>query len=270
MDILGVREDGLHELSTLFYPLPEPSDLITIRPGPAGSGLMINCSVPGLDDESNTMAKAWRAFSEVTGSAPDLTIELDKRIPMGAGLGGGSSDAAVLLEYLNRHAGDAALSRAELTRLAASVGADTPFFLFGAPAWAGGAGDILEPADVDLSGLFSVLACPGATVSTAWAYRAWDENLIKQPRHFLTQRFSDIKKIIFSRVWLRNDFERVVFRDYPEIRIIKERLLELGASGAVMSGSGASVFALFSDRGWAGKAAGDLAGRGIAVYENEL
>jgi len=266
LDITGIREDGYHELETLFYPLPEPCDTITMRPSAPGSGLSITSNVPGLDLDSNTMAKAWRAFGDATGLFPDMRIELEKNIPMGAGLGGGSSDAAVVLAQLNRLAGGRALSEDALNRLAASVGADVPFFLVNRPAWAIGVGDQLTPADVSLSGMHAVLACPGVHVSTAWAYGAWDAIHGQSPRDGLTWRQSDIRKVNSSRVCLANAFEEVVFQNYPTIRKLKESLLASGACGAVMSGSGSSVFALFRDPGVAQEAARIEAGRQAVVH----
>lgn len=269
LDIVGIRENGFHELDTLFYPLPEPSDLVTISPAPAGTGIGITSDVPGLDGEANIMTKAWKAFARATGFAPDLHVGLQKNIPMGAGLGGGSSDAAVLLDYLNRNAGQRALGRTELMRLAAKVGADVPFFLLGEPAWASGIGDVLTPAETNLSGLFAVLACPHISVSTAWAYAAWDTIHAGESLDSLTWPLTDIKKVNFSEAWLRNAFEEVVFLNYPTIRKLKERLLASGACGAVMSGSGSSVFALFRGLGEARKAA-QAAGPEMTVHVLEL
>ena len=270
LEIVGLHEDGYHELSSLFYPLNEPADVMVISEGQPGSGLKIQCGTPGLDGESNTMIKAWRLYAEETGFSPGLCVELTKHIPIGAGLGGGSSDAAVILGYLNARAGDASLSDAGLTALAAKVGADVPFFLYKEPAWATGIGEILSPADIDLSGFFGVLACPPVSVSTSWAYGAWDKEFALKLQDSLTWRRSDIKKMNFSGAWLRNDFEAVVFRKYPEVRIIKEFFLAHGASGSVMSGSGSSVFSLFRERPQAEEASERLRERGVAVYMQEL
>lgn len=265
-----MREDGFHELETLFYPLDEPADLITISPAPTGTGLSIESDIPGLAGGSNTMAGAWAAFAAATGFAPDLKVELKKGIPIGAGLGGGSSDAAALLQYLNDIAGSSALPREELMRTAATVGADVPFFFMHGPARGCGIGDRLAPASVDLAGLVGVLVCPPISVSTTKAYRDWDEFTARKPESSLTGLFRDITKINFSRAWLRNAFEKVVFSNHPEIRKIKERLLELGASGAVMSGSGSSVFAIFRERGRAEEVARSMADNGATAYVQEL
>lgn len=253
--ILGRRPDGYHELLTLFYPLPEPCDELSIEPLPPGAGCRIECGRPGLATDENLIAKAWRRFREATGAAPDVLVRLDKRIPVGAGLGGGSSDAAAMLSFLNARAGERALPEAGLSALAASLGADVPFFLLGRPALARGVGERLLPVELDLTGLCLVLVCPEVHVSTAWAYREWDRLFLGPGQGagsgegFLTSaRMGARNSSSFSPLVLGNDFEAAVFPAYPELRGIKERLYRLGACGAALSGSGASVFGLFRGR----------------------
>ena len=191
-------------------------------------------------------------FAGKTGTCPDLAVTLEKRIPHGAGLGGGSSDAARLLKYLNAAAGPEALSPRELHQVAAVLGADVPFFLGDGPMRGEGTGTTLTAAEVTLAGFTLVLVCPGTAVSTAWAYDAWDKALEEETlwrRNALTSNL--VKDKIFvsvSAFWgLFNCLERAVFPVYPGLREIKEQCLRRGAAGALMSGSGASVFALFRD-----------------------
>ena len=175
LEILGIRADGFHELRTLFHSIPMPCDIITIEPG-VDEHFFIRCPErPELETTSNLLYKAWKRFGEVSGFKPGIFVTLTKRIPMGGGLGGGSSDAAALLKWLNSEAGDKAIPHDAMITLAASLGADVPFFLMDGPAWAGGIGEKLVPADIDLSGMTLILACPDIHVDTAWAFRAWDE-----------------------------------------------------------------------------------------------
>ncbi len=250
LDILSRRDDGMHELSTLFWPLAEPTDTLEISPGPPGSGLSLTCSDPALANPSNTIYKAFDAFASATGLRPDLAVHLAKAVPMGAGLGGGSADAAAMLGHLAALAGPRSLAPEDMNALAAKVGADAPFFLLGRPAWARGVGERLTPTDLNLSGLCLALVLPPVHVSTAWAYAAWDKRNTDQPAsplHSLTCAPERIKSTLCFRVWVRNSFEDVVFEAHPKLREYKEKLLRLGASGAGLSGSGASLFALFRD-----------------------
>lgn len=247
--ILGRRPDGYHELSTLFFPLPAPGDVLHVEPGPAGSSLRLTCSDPALETDANLVAKAYRAFVAASGLTPDLHVHLDKQVPMGAGLGGGSADAAAMLALLNEAAAPTgqALSPVTMASIAARLGADVPFFLLGTPALASGIGEQLQPVQVDLRGQSLLLVCPAAHVPTAWAYTAWDELQAATPS--LTppaERIMD--PFCPAAAALANDFETAVLPAYPELRALKQELLREGADQAVMSGSGASFFALYADR----------------------
>lgn len=252
LDITGVRPNGYHELHTLFVPLAEPADTLTVTPA-EGSGLRLTCSRPELEGPDNIIIKAYEAFAEATGFRPGLRVHLDKRIPFGAGLGGGSSDAAAILRYLNDSAGQAALEHTALSALATRIGADVPFFLLDGPAWATGIGEELVPAELDLAGFTLVVLCPDIHVSTPWAYAAWDaahpatQKNEKRPE-CLTCAASAGKCFPCSAFLLHNSFEHVVFGAFPKLRQLKEALLRQGAAGAVMSGSGSSLCALFRNR----------------------
>lgn len=268
LEILGLRTDGFHELRTLFFPVDMPCDLIKIEASPDGH-FYIRCpNNPALESTSNLLYKAWKGFGAATGFQPGIFVTLTKRIPMGGGLGGGSSDAAALLKWLNDEADEASLPHDELVTLAASIGADVPFFLLDGPAWASGIGEKLEPADVDLSGKTLVIACPDIHVDTPWAFRAWDEkNGSPQAPESLTSQASGSKNPTpVSPLGMRNDFEQVVFAEFPTLREIKEKLLESGAEYAVMSGSGASLFGIFPTRDTALSAAHALETDGIEIF----
>ncbi len=265
LEILSRREDGYHELRTLFYPLAKPNDDLEITPGPPGQGLQLRCNIPELETERNIVHKAWQAFGQATGFAPDLSVRLEKRIPSGAGLGGGSSDAAALLRWLNSAARDQGLDDAALLQLAAGLGADVPFFLLDGPAWAEGIGERLTPCDVSLAGLHMVLIQPDVAVSTAWAYRAWDEaqkedesTNAKRPNFSLTATPAAPILSRSNALWLYNSFESVVFEAFSQLRRIRETALSSGAAGALMSGSGSALFALFRTQQAAKQATGKL------------
>lgn len=272
--ITGVRDDGYHELDTLFFPLPSPCDTLTIDKGDPGTGLSLTCSDPKLAGESNLVAKAYRAFVQASGFAPDLAVHLDKKSPIGAGLGGGSGDCAAMLKHLNAMADEQALEDSTLAALAAKLGADVPFFLLNTPARATGIGDVLTPVDVDMTGLSLVLLTPQVHISTPWAYKAFDDlgEPTGRPENFLGQKFltgpgetvSD--PIRPAGMGLANDFERVVFPAHPELAGLKEELLSAGAIEAVLSGSGASLFGLFPDRTNAEGVVKELSGWNIPAH----
>lgn len=264
--ILGRRGDGYHELDTLFFRLEEPCDTLTFTPGAPGSGCRIDCPIPGLASEDNLAHKAWTAYGRATGFLPDLCIAIDKRIPSGAGLGGGSTDAATVLRYLNTRAGKAALGDDALIALAAGLGADVPFFLLDTPARATGIGEKLTSEQVDFSGLTLVVACPEEHVNTAWAYRTFDAHAKTGGTALTTARADNIRPVPKPLAMFHNDFESVVFQAFPSIRAVKEELIRLEASAAAMSGSGASVFAVFRNEGQARKAAETLAEKQVRTY----
>lgn len=274
--IICRRTDGYHEIKTLFYPLPEPHDSLLVTPLPAASGLRLTCSRRELETDSNLVAKAYAAFARRTGFTPGLSIHLKKLIPAGAGLGGGSSDAAVLLAYLNDLAGEQALPATEMTALAASLGADVPYFLLhgrhGEPALATGIGESLTPVQADLDGYWLVLVCPPEHVSTPWAYGAWDRLHPKKTCPEATQAVLTATNQEASNTFcpettaLGNDFEAAVFPAFPGLARVKDELIEKGAAHAVMSGSGAAIFALYRDAGAAKNAQAAFSGRSMPAY----
>jgi 4-diphosphocytidyl-2-C-methyl-D-erythritol kinase len=258
--ITGRRGDGYHLLDSVFIPLPEPHDELTVRQT-AEPAIRVLCRAEGVDEEDNTLVRAWRLFREATGLAIGLHVELAKGIPWGAGLGGGSSDAACLLRHLQRLAGGK-VDDARLGAIAARVGADVPFFLQDAPMRVTGIGDVLEPAAPDLPGRELVLVTPRIAVSTPWAYKTWDRIMAERAgaggeEKPLTKSGAEDKDSSLSGsrgFTARNDLELAVFPSYPEIAEAKDRLLSLGAAVASMSGSGSSVFGLFQDSAGAERA----------------
>jgi 4-diphosphocytidyl-2-C-methyl-D-erythritol kinase len=266
--ITGVLPDGYHTLDSLFLPLPEPHDLLHITPG-AEPCLKLACSDPELDLRENTLTRAYRLYAEASSFSPPLALTLEKGIPSGAGLGGGSSDAAVLLRYLNDRAPQA-LDAKTLAAIAARVGADVPFFLRDCPCRILGIGDVLEACTPRLAGLWLVLVCPAVRVSTPWAYAAWDALRPLSPlSHNLKKQGPKAKETSF-RFHCLNDLEEAVFPAYPELARIKRELFRQGAAAAVMSGSGASQLGLFRDQHLASKAAVFFQAGGMRTYCHAL
>ena len=265
--ITGVREDGYHLLDSLFWPLPEPHDTLELatRPG-AGIDVVLDAG-PGvvLDTQNNTLINAYQVFAAVVPETPGVTLRLTKRIPMGAGLGGGSANAASLLNWLNLQVAHP-LTAEDLANVALKVGADCPFFLHNRPCRVQGIGDIVTPYTGPAPAAGLLLVCPDEAVSTVWAYKRFDELLreassgLTKPAPTATNAFS-----FPAEAPLVNDLEPAVFGRYPQLAAIKAQLLELGAHTACMSGSGASVLGLFA-AGRAQAAQAVFAGQGMRAY----
>ncbi|MBR5734424.1 MAG: 4-(cytidine 5'-diphospho)-2-C-methyl-D-erythritol kinase [Desulfovibrionaceae bacterium] len=261
LHITSVRGDGMHELDSLFWPLDEPHDELTLTVLAPGAGLRVLCG-NGIDPEHNTLTKACRNFADACGFAPDLELTLNKGVPSGAGLGGGSADAAALLLWLNSHA-PAPLPAAKLAECAAKIGADVPFFLINKPCRAQGIGERLTPVPElaeRMKGWNVLLACPDVHVSTPWAYGAWDQlhknGKTPQPSGLTNAEAEDkgnalaasAQGTLDAGIQLFNAFESVVFSEYPQVASLKAAIMDLGADAAVMSGSGAAVCGLFSPK----------------------
>jgi 4-diphosphocytidyl-2-C-methyl-D-erythritol kinase len=259
LQVTGRRPDGYHELVTLMCPLGLAD---RIRLDPAGPRIRVTCSDPAIPtDTANTTHRAAEIFfRNLTRSRlPPLTgvkITIEKQIPVGAGLGGGSSDAAAVFRGLNRLLGYP-FQLAELMEMGREVGADVPFFIFGQPALATGIGERLEPYS-KLPPYRVLLFYPGVSVSTAEVYKNLDlglTNCKKKLKDFvLKQRPFD------AALHLCNDLETVTLNRYPQVKAAKEALEGRGSLGVSMSGSGSTVFALFADDGTARRALQGLEG----------
>ena len=230
--ILGKRADGFHEIETLMAPVTL-SDEIDIEVF-AGSGIDLACSDPDVpSDASNLVWRAVEAFAARTGKIFRTTIGLRKNIPSGAGLGGGSSDAAAVLVALNRLL-DAGLAEDDLESIAASLGSDIPFFIRNRPAICRGRGEIMEAAG-PLPEANILLIKPPFPVPTAWAYKAWAA-CNKDGRISPRQLLGDIE--------LTNDLELPVFEKFLLLPALKSWLIaQPEVTSAMMSGSGSTIFA---------------------------
>ena len=235
LKILGRRDNGFHDLDTLIAPI-SLYDEIRIDKGRAGKGIEFRCddpSVPPGDD--NLVVRAARAFFETTEIEPAVSIELQKKIPHGAGLGGGSSDAASVLLALNELF-DAKLSRQALARMAEPIGSDVPFFVFQSAALCKGRGEMVTP--IKLKRRFSLLLLkPAFAVSTGWAYSRWQDSREIPGVRYGAQEFFDQTFV--------NDLERPVFEKFVFLAQLKMYLLSQSEVGAaLMSGSGSTMFAV--------------------------
>ncbi|MDR2937723.1 MAG: 4-(cytidine 5'-diphospho)-2-C-methyl-D-erythritol kinase [Prevotellaceae bacterium] len=233
------RADGFHNIETLFVPVAW-RDMVEVLPAPAQPDVSISCTgLPiEVEPEKNLCVRAYRLLQKEV-ELPAVQIFLHKIVPSGAGLGGGSSNAAVVLCALNRLF-SLALSQKELQSYAAQLGSDCAFFTYNTPMLATGRGEILQPAEVKLQGYELLIVKPPVSVSTAEAYAG------VTPR----QPASDLQSIVRQPLstWkesLVNDFEPSVFAKFPQLRSVKNQLYSSGAVYAAMSGSGSSLFGIF-------------------------
>lgn len=250
LTIDGLLPDGRHRLSTWFQAI-DYGDLLAVEPA---DDLRLHCDLPDLCPmEENLAWRAAKLLQESSGIDRGASIHLVKRVPHGAGLGGGSGDAAAVLLLCNR-LWDLRLPLGRLEVLGAGLGADVPFLVRGGAAWATGAGDVLEPAAGLDPSVDILVATPPIPVNTGWAYRTWDES---HPSGLpergagtnlpgLHSRTSFLAEDL--RGLLVNDFEDVVYPRHPEISRIRDEMGEAGAAASLLSGSGSSVFGLFEGR----------------------
>lgn len=235
------RPDGYHDLFSLMCRVGL-YDEIRIRP--THGTISLQCSDPALPvDESNLAYRAARLFFETTGLQGGCEIHLAKRIPVAAGLGGGSSNAASVLLGLNHLQGQP-LSRRKLMALGRNLGADVPFFIFQSPALASGIGDRLQVFD-GLAPWHVLIVFPLFTVSTRMVYQKLNLRLTKRQKQPTRAHLK--KHALTPSLYLYNDLETVTLALYPELSRIKDWLSAQGALGTLMSGSGPSVFGLFPD-----------------------
>ncbi len=247
LDVLRRREDGYHDLSTVMYPVRGLYDELEITPV-ATDDVEFVCAGMAVDcpPERNICVKAYRLMRERYGVG-GVRIVLDKRVPFGAGLGGGSSDGTAVIMALNELF-SLRLSEDQLIAAAAELGSDTAFFVRNTPQLCEGRGEIMTPVDLDLRGMFIAIIKPRASVSTREAYSGVRPSLPARP---LSERIAE--SVARWQGSVKNDFEESVFALYPEIGEAKRTILDAGAVYASMSGSGSAVFGLFDDRAAAEK-----------------
>ena len=234
--IVRKREDGYHDLETIFYPVYGLHDELEVVPSEefafVQDGLTVDCS-----PTDNLIHKTYVRMRERYPQIGNVTIKFKKNIPFGAGLGGGSSDAAHMAIALN-DIFELGLTPQQLAQEVRPLGADCPFFIYNTPCYAEGIGDELSPIDLDLSGLRLIMIKPACGVSTKEAY----SGIKPKGCSNLCQVTQDRLKLFAVA---ENDFEETVFAVHPELAAIKKRLLDAGALYAAMSGSGSTIFGLF-------------------------
>ena len=243
LNIIEKRTDGYHNLETIFYPIPL-EDILEITTSPQSSRAyqldITGTKIEG-DPEKNLVIKALRILKQ-DFDIPPIRIHLHKIIPSGAGLGGGSANAAFMLKLLNTNF-NLGLSTSQLEQYATKLGADCAFFINNKPTFAQGIGDLFTPIQLSLQGYQIYLVKPEVFVSTAMAYSSITP---KQPTVPLTEIIQ-----LPVKEWknqMCNDFEKPIFLRFPELQALKESLYEAGATYAAMSGSGSTLFGLFKGK----------------------
>lgn len=240
LHITSKRKDGYHEIETCMYPIPLFDALEIIIDHKKSSWNSSGLPIPG-NPKDNLILKAYQLLKKDFPNLPHINVHLHKNIPMGAGLGGGSADAAFALNLMN-NLFDLILDDFFLEEYAAALGSDCPFFIENTPKIATGRGEILENVAIDLKSTHLVLINPGIHIGTKEAYAGVTPAI---PEISLKEVLKDRSK---WKDQLKNDFETSVFNSHPEIKIIKEQLYDAGAFYASMSGSGSSVFGLFENK----------------------
>ena len=240
--VVRKREDGYHELQTIMLPVAGLYDVVEVERSEgeeisfSQQGIVVDCPT-----ERNLMVRAARLMQQRYGVG-GVSLKLDKRVPFGAGLGGGSSDATATIVAINEIY-ELSLDKPTLSALAAELGSDTPFFVYNTPQLCTGRGEIMSPVKLDLGGLWLVVVKPDEGVSTAEAYSGVKP---AEPTESLTELIT--RPIESWQGAIVNDFEPHIFAAHPRIAELKDILVGSGALYASMSGSGSALFALYREK----------------------
>jgi len=237
LHVVDKLPSGYHAIETVFYPCYNYRDTLDITPAAQFSFNIINADFI-CHPENNLCVKAYRLLQK-SYDLPPVKITLTKQIPSGAGLGGGSANAAFTLKSLNTMF-SLQLSITELHEFAAQLGSDTAFFLYDTPMYATGRGEILEPVALDLSKYKIEMICPNIHISTAQAYR----DITPKKPQFSLMELAKAPLETWKNI-LINDFEEVVFKQHPKLLEIKNEFYNRNALYSAMSGSGSAVFGIF-------------------------
>lgn len=240
LDVLRKRDDGYHDIRTVFQKVSLRDELHIVI---SKRGIDVTCDHPLVPaNEDNLVYKAAQTILNQYTIKDGVSIDIKKNIPVAAGLGGGSSNAASTLIGMNQLFGLGA-TKQDLMKIGSTLGADVPFFIFGNAALATGIGDKLEAIEVNPK-LWLLLITPDISISSAWAYRNFRMGLTNKPINITIpcciHHFSEVMSM------LSNDLEKVAIPRYPIIQKIKDKLINTGAKGSLMSGSGATVFGIFA------------------------
>lgn len=253
--VLDRRPDGFHNLWSLMQTIGV-EDEVSLRFNENHDGIRLRCDDPSLTtDQTNLVYRAAEAVLLRCRLRVGVDIMLTKRIPMGAGLGGGSSDAAATIVGLNQLL-DLKWSVTDMVQVGRTLGSDVPFFFFAPTAVVTGRGEEVSPVELD-GERWVVLVYPGFSIETAWAYRALSARRQVRPISDAHAALDRTPRLSWEEVLERaeNDFEAPMFEAYPALQVIKRTLLNLGAEAALLSGSGATVFGVFRDERKARQAA---------------
>lgn len=243
LNIVEKRPDGYHNLETVFYPINLQDALEVTTLEEQGDYTLVTSGTPiEGEPENNLVVKAYKLLKEDFPELPGIDIHMYKHIPTGAGLGGGSSDAAFMIKLLNEKF-KLKISVEKMEEYAAKLGADCAFFIQNKPVFASGIGNIFESIELSLKGYYLVLVKPDIFVSTKDAFA-----LIKPQKPSKSLKEIIRMPVETWRAMMKNDFEESVFQKYPEIAAIKDKLYDMGAIYASMSGSGSSVFGIFREQ----------------------
>lgn len=246
LNITSKREDGYHNLETIFYPVPL-TDALEVKlmhddfPSDELCDLKITGNAVDCDEKNNLVVKAYTLLAQ-DFKLPRVHTHLVKRIPMQAGLGGGSADGAFMIRLLDERF-RLNMGIAEMERYASRLGSDCAFFITAEPSFATGRGEVLEPVNIaeqNLQGYYIAIVKPAIAVSTREAFQ---QIICRQPEHCCRDIVH--QPIETWKTVLTNDFEEPAFKQHPELANIKQRLYDLGAVYAQMSGSGSAFFGLF-------------------------
>lgn len=240
LNVVRKREDGFHDIESVFFPVP-CYDVLEILPIASHTGT-VQFSASGIevptDGASNLCIQAYNLMHKKHG-IPSVKMHLHKTVPIGAGLGGGSADAAFTLRALNTMF-DLGNTDAELEQMGATIGSDCPFFICNQPALVTGRGEHVVPCQVNLSGYWIVLVNWGIHIETQDAYRHIQP---EEPKHSVADVVQ--KDVSEWKELLKNDFENTIFKQYPSVAEIKDEMYAEGAVYAAMTGSGSTVYGLF-------------------------
>jgi len=238
LNVVSKRDDGYHNLETIFYPV-KLADALELADSDELKFSSSGIEVDG-NPENNLVFKAYKLLQK-DFKLPPVKLHLHKIIPFGAGLGGGSSDAAFTLKMLDKYF-NLKIPSTKLKNYAAQIGADCPFFIENKPVFATGIGDRFQPVNLDLSEFEILIVKPDISVSTPEAFK----NIVPQKPSF---NLKEIEKLPIEewKHFVKNDFEKSVFKLYPEIEKLKNTLYEMGAAYASMSGSGSALFGIFRE-----------------------
>jgi 4-diphosphocytidyl-2-C-methyl-D-erythritol kinase len=237
--ITSKRNDGYHELDTVFYPIPL-FDILEVVSSTSFHFQTSGKKIEGNED-NNLCIKAYQLLKKDFSQLPSIDTHLHKNIPMGAGMGGGSADGAFMIKLLNEKF-NLGLNDSQMCSYALQLGSDCPIFIYNNPCYARGRGELLEEISIDLSPYYLLIVSPGIHVSTADAFKGIQPNpRITSSKEIIQLPIKEWKKHLI------NDFEATVFDNHPVLKSIKEKIYELGATYASMTGSGSTIYGLFEE-----------------------